>query len=408
MRRRIAELVAVTTLLVLVLALVPVGLLLRSEAAANATANALLRAQSTADLVAGLGSASVQPDDRTTVFRPDGTTAGATAPKTPSVQLAERDGASFVAETTGGREVLVPVQSLTDGTTVVRVFIPSSELRAGVARSWLLLSLGGLALFATSMLAADALGRRVVRPIASLAGTASRLSEGDLTARVTPAGPPEVRQVGAELNRLALRIDELLTTARTESADLAHRLRTPLTALRLDVGGLRDPEESARLVTGVDRITAEVDEMIRTARRPVRAGGAVRSDLAEVARERLHFWSALADDAGRRLTGEVADGPIPVRIGADDLAALFDVLLDNAFRHTPEGTEIRVGVDAERHAWVEDAGPDLPPDGAPGSTRSTGIGLDIARRTALAAGGSLQLTTSPLGGLRATFDAAEP
>jgi signal transduction histidine kinase len=408
MRGRMAGLVTATTLLVLILLLVPLGLLLRSEAAANATAAALLRAQSTADLVAGLGPTAVRPDDRTTVFHPDGSTTGAAAARTPSVELAARNGASFVAQATGGREVLVPVQSLAEGTSVVRVFIPSSELRAGVAQKWLLLSLAGLVLFAMSIVVADRLSRGVVQPISDLARTANQLSEGDLTARVEPAGPPEVRQVGAELNRLAARIEELLTLARAETADLAHRLRTPLTELRLDVGGLQDPAEAARLSAGLHRLSVEVDEMIRTARRPVRAGAAVSSDLAAVARDRLHFWSALAEDAGRRLTGDIPAEPVRVRVSAEDLAALFDVLLDNAFRHTPEGTEIRMGVREDRVAWVEDAGPGLDGSGTVPTPGTTGIGLDIARRTALTAGGSLRLTTSPLGGLRAEFDATEP
>jgi signal transduction histidine kinase len=408
MRRRMAGLVAATTVLVLTLLLVPLGLLLRSEAAANATAGALLRAHATADLVAGLGPSAVPADDRTTIFRPDGSASGAAAARTPSVELAERNGASFVAEAAGGREVLVPVRSLAEGTTVVRIFVPSSELTAGVARKWLLLSLAGLVLLGTSVVIADRLGRGVVQPISDLARTASQLSAGDLTARVDPAGPAEVREVGAELNRLATRIEQLLTAARAEAADLAHRLRTPLTALRLDIGGMQDPTEAERLSAGLHRLSVEVDEMIWTARRPVRAGGAVSCDMAAVARERLHFWSALAEDAGRCLTGDIPAEPVPVRLGADDLAALFDVLLDNAFRHTPEGTEIRVGVRRDRLAWVEDAGPGMETAGIVPTPGTTGIGLDIARRTAVAAGGSLRLTSSPLGGLRAVFDATEP
>ena len=54
-------------------------------------------------------------------------------------------------------------------------------------------------------------------------------------------GPEEVRRVGAALNRLAGRIDELLAAERETVADLSHRLRTPLTAVRLDVESLPTP-----------------------------------------------------------------------------------------------------------------------------------------------------------------------
>ena len=77
--------------------------------------------------------------------------------------------------------------------------------------------------------------------------TAERLGRGDLDARVEPGGPDEVREVGAALNRLAARISELLAREREEVADLSHRLRTPVTALRLDVESL---PEAARTGTG--------------------------------------------------------------------------------------------------------------------------------------------------------------
>jgi signal transduction histidine kinase len=399
MRRQLAGLVAAISSLVLIAFLVPIALLLRSEAAERAMAEATLAAQSTAQLVPNLGDNSLPKDGRTSVFLPDGRVLGAPAGRSDSVELAAR-GESFLAETKGGREVMIGVQSPTDGNSVVRVFIPDSELYAGVVRTWGLLALVGIALFALGMLLADRLGRRMVVPITALAGTAEQLGNGEMSARVVPAGPPEVRQVGLELNQLAERIDELLTTARTEAADLAHRLRTPLTALRLDIDGLRDPVESARLADSLQDLTQEVDELIRTARRPVRAGAVVRADLAAVARDRLTFWSALAEDTGRPLTGEIPEQAVEVRAGADDLRAVFDVLLDNAFRHTPVDAAVRLVVQEDGQAWVEDAGAGLS-DTAATAPGTTGLGLDIARRTATASGGALHLEESPLGGLRA-------
>jgi signal transduction histidine kinase len=398
-RRQLAVLVAAITSLVLIAFLVPIALLLRSEAAERALSEATLDGQATAQTIPNLTDGSLPADGRTSVFLPDGRVIGAPAGRSSSVQLAER-GESFAAETTGGREVLIGVQSPTDGNSVVRVFIPTKVLYAGVARTWGLLALLGLALFALGMVVADRLGQRMVGPITALAGTADRLRSGDIAARVVPAGPPEVQQVGLELNQLADRIDELLTTARGEAADLAHRLRTPLTALRLDIDGLRDPQEASRLADSLRDLTLEVDELIRTARRPVRSGAVPAADLAAVADERLTFWSALAEEVGRPLSGEIPDTPVIVRAGADDLGAVFDVLLDNAFRHTPPDAAVRLVVREDGQAWVEDAGPGLAAVAAtaPGTT---GLGLDIARRTAAAAGGSLKLERSPLGGLRA-------
>jgi signal transduction histidine kinase len=267
------------------------------------------------------------------------------------------------------------------------------------------------------LLLADRLGRRLVGSVTALAGTADRLAQGDLSARADPGGARELQRVGEELNRLAGRIGELLSAEREEVADLAHRLRTPATALRLDVDALPDPDARARLAADLAALNQVVDEVIRTARRPVREGARPEADLVEVAAERVGYWSALAEDTGRPLTARLPERPVPVRSSRDDLAAALDALLENVFAHTPDRVPARVEVAVRPEGGglltVEDGGPGLPdeltgpspPDeraaGQGTSGRgSTGLGLDIARRTAEAAGGGLRLATGSLGGAR--------
>ena len=73
------------------------------------------------------------------------------------------------------------------------------------------------------------------------------------------------------LNRLAERITELLAAERAAVGDLSHRLRTPVTALRLDVESVRDPQLAARLQEHVEHLQRTVDAIVKDARRPVRA-----------------------------------------------------------------------------------------------------------------------------------------
>jgi signal transduction histidine kinase len=249
----------------------------------------------------------------------------------------------------------------------------------------------------------------MTRPVTDLARTAERLGQGDLDARAEPAGPDEIREVGTALNRLAARIRELLAAERESVADLSHRLRTPVTALRLDAEGLADPEERARLVADVDELTRHVDAVIREARRPVREGVGARCDARGVVADRVAFWQVLADDQDRRLDRDLdlSAGTLPVRASEADLAAALDALLGNVFSHTPDGTSLAVRVRARpgggAEVAVRDHGPGFADDDVMhrGESRSgsTGLGLDIARRTAVASGGRLEVRPAAEGGV---------
>src|SRR5690606_34259081 len=65
-------------------------------------------------------------------------------------------------------------------------------------------------------------------------------------------------------------------------------------------------------------------------------------DAAQVLRDRIAFWSALAEDEGRNCELIGADRPAPVPLPAAELEAAVDALLGNIFRHTPEGTDFAV------------------------------------------------------------------
>jgi len=123
-------------------------------------------------------------------------------------------------------------------------------------------------LLAMAVIVADQLARTLVRPLGDVAMAAERLASGDLTARAPLDGPPEVQQVSNGLNPLAARIGELRAHERETLADLSHRLRTPLTALRSDAEALSaDPEVMTRVISDVDALSRTVNEIIAEARR---------------------------------------------------------------------------------------------------------------------------------------------
>ena len=321
MRRRIVALVVATTSLVLVSFLVPFALVLRTLAADHATSNAIVQAQSVAPLLTAMRGSDLRlavAEVNATAARrsrsssPTGRRSGCPRPGRPSVQLALRDKGSFSASVPGGIEVLVAVGGLTGGTAVIRSFVPDAVLRHGVTRAWLLLLGIGAFLLLLSVVVADQLARSLVRPLTALALAADRLAGGDLSARAAVAGPHEVRRAGTGLNRLAARIDLLIAHERESVADLSHRLRTPLTVLRIDAESLRD----ARLLDDVAAMERTVSDIINETRQ--RGGQQPRSacDATAVIAERVAFWRPLAEDQERVMSVTVPAGPALVQVSA--------------------------------------------------------------------------------------------
>jgi signal transduction histidine kinase len=349
-------------------------------------------------------------EGRLSVRRADGTTIGDQSPPDPEAVALASDGIAFSRSTSDGVDVFLPVLVGDADAVVLRVRIPEARLTEGVARAWTVLAVVAVGLLVLSVVATDQLARSVTRPAADLARTSRALAGGDASARAKAGGPPEIADVADALNLLADRIDELLAAERERVADLSHRLRTPLTALRLDAEG----HGAAALLDDVDRLEAEVSELIRAARRPLHEAITVRCDLAAVASARADFWGALADDDGRGWICTIEPpGPHVVRLAGDDASAALDVLLGNVFAHTPDGTPYAVHVEGgggRVRLAVEDGGggivdPAAVLDRGTSAAGSTGLGLDIAASTARMAGGDVRIErSSSLGGARVVLD----
>lgn len=341
------------------------------------------------------------------VHLPSGAVIGASHASTTALGEATREAKADTVDAPGGYTVLQPVV-LSQGVALIEVYVPDSELDQGVGTAWLVLSGVALVLVLGSTLVADRLAARLVRAAKHLAEVARSLGSGDTSVRVTAQGPWELREAGLAFNIMAGRMDHMLAAERELAADLSHRLRTPLTALRLNAAALGNGHEAEQTRQAVQRLEQEVDQVIRAARGQGRAPGPVRCDATQVLQERLGFWSALAEDQGRawRFVGGMAAAPVPV--AATDLANVMDVLLGNVFRHTDERIAFSVSLTVEQRTvfvLVEDAGPGIAdPEAAlrrghgAGGSGSTGLGLDIVRRIAEGAGGGVHIGRSALGG----------
>ena len=424
MRVRLAATAAAVTAMIVVAFCVPLGRLIQVVAANRALDAAKLESRSLAGAISAVRDqpatvvqlveqANADTPRPITVYLPDGTVLGPPVPVDAEVALA-RKGRSFTAAgPEGGRDVLVGIAGPNPGDTiVVRVRVAASLLNQGVPRAWAVVAAVGVLVVVVAVALADRLALSMVGPMGELLSVTRRLQRGDLGARVSPAGPPEVAEVGVAVNGLAERIGELLAAEREAAADLSHQLRTPLTALRLDAERLLSAEDRQRIATDIDRLEQVVTRLIQEARRASHDGRGdtqrPECDLGQAVRQRLAFWSILATHQGRQWTVDVPSGPQPVGVSQRELDVCIDALLNNVLTHTPAGTafsvEVRPGSGRDRVLVVQDAGPGLPggalpPRGASGGS-GTGLGLDIVRRTAEASGGSLSVGRSPAGGAR--------
>ena len=211
--------------------------------------------------------------------------------------------------------------------------------------------------------------------------------------------------MGRAVNRLGERIIELLALEREQAADLSHRLRTPLAALALEADTLHDEADRQRIRSAVRELTEEVNRVIVQVRqvRPVRMPEIC--DATATVRERLAFWSVLAEEQGRPWTSDLPETEVNraaprLRAGRRGRLAARQRPGPHA-RPTPRSTSRLTASDTAAVLVVEDEGPGFPEGpvdrrGLSGGG-STGLGLDIVRRTAERAHGRMS-TGSRLGG----------
>ncbi len=268
-----------------------------------------------------------------------------------------------------------------------------------------------------------------LKPLRRVAGVARERGAGDAAASLAPLPvqglPDEALPLVRSFNGLLRRLEASFDAQRAFVADAAHELRSPLTALKLQLDLLRRaPDDASQrtaidaLASGVERATRLVEQMLALARSEtgVAAIGAGETvDLAALARELLadSTSAALARDA--RLELDTDDAPVEVHGDRTALAALLRNLIDNALRYTPRGSRVLLGVkrgdDGAPRLVVDDDGPGLREterDRAfdrfwrrdPSDASGSGLGLAIVRNVAERHGAKVDLERSPLGGLR--------
>ena len=413
MRRQIVWLVAATTSVVVLAFVIPLALLIQSFARVGAMASAEQEAQGAELLIQSLHSDLRLPDlissldSRTTriatsVVTPAGQVYGSPIDLTdPDVVRGRTSPPYEDANRESGGVVVRSVVVEGTGTYVVVSKVSRAYLTQGVWEAWATSLAIGVGLTLISVIAASMVVRRMSGPLREVASVAHQLRSGNLNARAEPAGAAETRELAEALNGLADRITELLAAERAAIGEMAHRLRTPITALRLDAEAVADPELAARLRDHLTEVQRAVDTIVKEARRGVRDDLVVDCDATQVVRERVAFWSALAEDQGRPFHEELPEEPLRVQMPASDLVDLIDICIDNVFAHTNEGVAFGVTLSKSGDGAVlviADQGPGFQEGAAQGGQEvigRTGVGLEIVEKLVRGLGGTFR--TSPPG-----------
>jgi signal transduction histidine kinase len=413
-----------TTVIALVF-LIPLGIALRDDARNEALAAASRQAAA----VAGAAAATADPKAVRKAVDAGGAEVyvhglddgGAPKATAKDVARAAAGTGPIIADVPGGLVHLEPVRVGSD-LAVVEVFIPEAKLEAGSHQTWLMLFALAAGLVLATVLVVDRLAAKAVGSAQNLVKAALAVGDGDLDMRVQPSGPRELAEAGFAFNRMADRLVTSRTDERELVADLSHRLRTPLTVLRLDADALDSDDTSIgsfsdaeldkrrtirRIRQAIVTLEGEIDVLIKTTRKTVKQDvGPGSCDASEVVRDRMVFWAALAGDQNRPNQVIGAHTRIPVPVPRAELAAALDAVIGNVFRYTPQGTAFEVAIsrrDGYVAVRVDDAGSGIAnPDRAlrrgTSDRGSTGLGLDIAKRVALQANGSVSIDRAQLGG----------
>lgn len=406
MRRQVSVLVAVISTAIVVSFVIPLMLLVRTLAEDRGMAAATQQANSVAVLVSGVHDSPnfvdvldqnlARSSISTSVVLTDGRVLGAAWPQAANdpAYLKAAGGQAFSQRNADGAQVYVPAV-VDKGVVVVRCTLEAAQLSEGVPLAWASILGLGVLLSVIAVAVAAQMGRRVSRPLLDVADTAHRLREGDLDARAPLAGTDETVELGTALNGLAERIEELLVAERDNVGSLAHRLRTPVTALRLEVEQVSEPALRESLTESVGQLQTAIDEVVREARRPLREGLPGTCDSVALVAGRAEYWRPLAEDQDREFQVSLPTGPLRVSMSSLQLGDVVDICIDNVFAHTDEGVDFSMSLTRQADQAVlviSDDGPGFPLVAAPVRPGTSGMGLRIARRLVAGAGGTVTVS----------------
>jgi two-component system OmpR family sensor kinase len=245
---------------------------------------------------------------------------------------------------------------------------------------------------------------RAMGRLEALARAVAAQDENTLAELPMKGVPSEISPFVFAVNRLLTRLRDAFASQRRFVQDAAHELRTPITAMTLQLENLKacpmDAETAAQVSqfeAGLRRTKRLIEQLLRLARQeaPQKADAASHVDLAPFLQELISDLMPCADHRDIDI-GLSFDINATVRANVHELRSLLHNLLDNALRYTPEHGVVDVRLFSNSGKVVVeiiDTGPGIPPDLLPrvfdrffriegSDTEGSGLGLAIAKHAA--------------------------
>jgi signal transduction histidine kinase len=257
--------------------------------------------------------------------------------------------------------------------------------------------------------AAALIASRVARPLTALASAASVAAGGGKAPRVPEEGPDDVRNAAAAFNAMTDRVSRTLESQRQLLSAVGHDLRTPITAMRINLEFVEDEELRDRLSANLAELQALTESVLSAARG---AGGEAKRNIDLSAL--IESLCADLDDMGEPVTWQ-GHGPAPLACRPDEIRRAVRNLVENAVTY---GRRAEVQLQETPSAYdilIEDEGPGIPESdqgrvfepfvrlesSRNSETGGTGLGLTLVKAIAQGHGGGVSLENRPGGGLRA-------
>jgi signal transduction histidine kinase len=257
--------------------------------------------------------------------------------------------------------------------------------------------------------AAAFLARRMTRPLSQLADAATLVAVGDTAPRVPEQGPEDVRKAASAFNAMVDQVTRTMDSQRQLLSAVGHDLRTPLTAIRINLEFIEDAELRDRLVRNLEELQ-ELTEAVLSAARG--AGGETRRnvDLAAL----VDSVCADLDEIGEPVAWS-QEGPAPIFCRPNEIRRAVRNLVENAVAYGKRA-DVRLAQTPQHYEIVvEDEGPGIcETDRARVfepfvrletsrnvETGGAGLGLTLVKAIAEGHGGGVTLENRSQGGLRA-------